>query len=161
MAHVVERCLAVDRDHRWQSARDLELELEWAVHLEPASVSARKRPWLWIVGVAGMVGAVAGAGVFWVMRPNHAAQFVEAGMRFRMPVPADIRLATGETFSFFPNGKTLIYMASQADEGVRLWAQSLDALEPRALPGTEITGGNAPSFWSPDSKFGHLIPVEN
>ena len=30
LAHVVERCLAEDPDLRWQSARDLKAELEWA-----------------------------------------------------------------------------------------------------------------------------------
>src|SRR5205085_3843518 len=35
----------------------------------------------------------------------------------------------------------------------RLWAHSLDSLEPRVLSGTETTGGDPPVFWSPDSKF--------
>ncbi len=34
LAHMIERCLAPDPDDRWQSARDVKSELEWATHTD-------------------------------------------------------------------------------------------------------------------------------
>ena len=42
LAHVVERCLALDPDDRWQSARDVKSELEWAARAAVAPVSAEQ-----------------------------------------------------------------------------------------------------------------------
>ena len=64
-----------------------------------------------------------------------------------------MKLAESESFSLSPDGKTLAYPASDTDQVLRIWVQSLDALEPRLLPGTEIHGGGPPPIWSPDSKF--------
>lgn len=51
-ARLVRKCLAKDPDDRWQSAIDLRDELLWiasgdAEPVPAATVSARKRPWLW------------------------------------------------------------------------------------------------------------------
>ena len=42
-AHVVERCLEIDPDCRWQSARDVKLELDWGGRSSPAAPMAAVR----------------------------------------------------------------------------------------------------------------------
>ena len=72
--------------------------------------------------------------------------------RFRIVVPEGMKLTESQTFSLSPDGRTLVYLATAAGGPLRLWAQSLDSLEPRLLPGTESLGGDPQTFWSPDSK---------
>jgi Tol biopolymer transport system component/DNA-binding winged helix-turn-helix (wHTH) protein len=72
-------------------------------------------------------------------------------VRYRVPIPEGMQLSPSQTFSLSPDGTTLVYLASGPDSHLRLWAQSLDSLEPRVLPGTDsLDDPNA--FWSPDSK---------
>ena len=71
LAHVVERCLAHDPDSRWQTARDVKAELEWAakedVLATPESVP-RRAFFPWIAGAAALAGG-SGFGA-WVWRGN-------------------------------------------------------------------------------------------
>jgi len=73
-------------------------------------------------------------------------------VRFRVAIPEGMQLSGSQTFSLSPDGRKLVYLARAAGGPLRLWAQSLDSLEPRVLPGAD-TGSDAPVFWSPDSKF--------
>jgi len=70
-AHVVERCLTREPENRWQTARDVKAELEWAVlasNTQPVSAEAivksshRRLAWL---GVAGAVVTASLAGFAW------------------------------------------------------------------------------------------------
>ena len=74
-------------------------------------------------------------------------------MRFRIAIPEGIKLSESQNFRLSPDGKTLVYLALGKDGVARLWAQPLDSLEPRFLRGTEISGGDPPVFFSPDSKY--------
>jgi serine/threonine protein kinase/Tol biopolymer transport system component len=57
-AHVVERCLEKDREKRWQSARDIQLELEFQARGIPETpVKTTRRTFLW--ATAAVTGAVA------------------------------------------------------------------------------------------------------
>src|SRR6202008_2229146 len=44
LSHVIERCLAVDPDARWQSARDVAAELQWAGRTPVAPAEAAPAP---------------------------------------------------------------------------------------------------------------------
>jgi Tol biopolymer transport system component/DNA-binding winged helix-turn-helix (wHTH) protein len=72
-------------------------------------------------------------------------------VRFRMPIPQGMTLGESQTFALSPDGRTLIYTASK-DGRPRLWAQSLDELEPRAISDPGL-GSDAPPTWSPESKY--------
>jgi Tol biopolymer transport system component len=85
-------------------------------------------------------------------------------VRFRIPIPEGMTLAESQTFALSPDGRILIYTASK-DGRPRLWAQSLDELEPRALSDPGL-GSDAPPTWSPDSKhlavdgYGKLLKMD-
>jgi eukaryotic-like serine/threonine-protein kinase len=74
-------------------------------------------------------------------------------VRVRVAIPEGMELSGSQTFSLSPDGRTLIYHA-RTDRGspFRLWAQSLDSLEPRAIADAD-SYSDSPVFWSPDSKF--------
>ncbi len=115
----------------------------------------RHRSWPKWVGVG--FGTALLALAFWIGRTSRALDAPGAGERgrilFQMSIPERLELSSSQTFSLSPDGRTLVYLARSAGESFRLWAQSLDQLEPDPLPGTEVTGGDPPVFWSPDSKF--------
>jgi Tol biopolymer transport system component/predicted Ser/Thr protein kinase len=62
--HLVARCLAKDPEQRWQSARDMLLELKWAVE-RPGGIRSRaphsRRPLAWAVGAALVTGLAVAA----------------------------------------------------------------------------------------------------
>jgi Tol biopolymer transport system component/DNA-binding winged helix-turn-helix (wHTH) protein len=83
--------------------------------------------------------------------PSRTPAVTPQAVRFRVAVPETLRLSGSETFSLSPDGSTLVYHAVGSDGVQRLWAQRLNSLEPRVLPGTESID-DSPAFWSPDSK---------
>jgi serine/threonine protein kinase len=88
---IVRRCLAKSPDDRWQSAGDLQNDLEWITETGskagvPAPVAARRRnrerlAWI-MAGVAGMLLLAASTAAFMLRKPHEP---VEA--RFQIPVP--------------------------------------------------------------------------
>ena len=73
-------------------------------------------------------------------------------VRFRMTIPEGMSLSGSQTFSLSPDGRTLVYLANAIGNGLLLWTQSLDSIEPRVLTNPH-SPSDAPVFWSPDSKF--------
>jgi len=156
--HIVERCLAKDPDERWQTARDLKLELEWVATGGVRTITARRftrrryvRPLVVLAATAALV--VAGAFGFSRFRqpPPQAIRFSIA------PPPGSViaRGVTGTRLAISPDGRHIAFVATTG--GVdRLWVQSLDSLTPRPL----ADGAESP-FWSPDSRFvGFFAPGE-
>ena len=63
------------------------------------------------------------------------------------------RLAESGSFSISPDGRRLVYAAEGADGVLRLWARTMNTLQPVPLPGTEVFTIFPPPVWSPDSRF--------
>jgi len=77
--------------------------------------------------------------------PREAAPAEPVAVRFQIPAPGG---TPAEMFKLSPDGRTIAFVAP--DSGVnRIWLRSLDALDARALPGTD--GATYP-FWSPNSE---------
>jgi eukaryotic-like serine/threonine-protein kinase len=148
MDHAIRRCLAKDREERWQTARDLAGELKWireggsqAAALAPVAAGMRK--WLtWLPWV--LCGLLAGsliAGALWWRSKNT----VESPAYFSaaLPFPAvDVEMA--------PDGHTVAVVGfSEADRTNVLWLYAVGDQQARKLPQTE--GARFP-FWSPDGK---------
>jgi Tol biopolymer transport system component len=152
--HVLKRCLAKDPDQRWQTARDVMLELESVNDVATASpgkkrlsVSSRRERVAWFVAAALaliLVGALA-------LRPQRG---VAEPLVSRMSVVAP----EGTTFiggyaapylALSPDGRRLAIVPTLVGTPPMLWVRDLDSLVSRALTGTE---GVTFPFWSPDGR---------
>jgi eukaryotic-like serine/threonine-protein kinase len=147
--HVVMRCLAKDRDERWQSAADVMRELRWA--LEPGSAVTTRvrqsRTWAWAAVAAVLIGVAGG----WIAGHTRPRRPDERVMQFHIEPPVGGQFVFGATtggIALSPDGKTVAYVAS-VDGKNALWVRPLDRAASRMLPGTE---GAAFPFWSPDSR---------
>ena len=148
---VVKTCLAKDSDDRWQSARDVALQLRDVSGVEAGMYSARPRK----VGASILIGvlilALAGlsALVFLSRRPSVEREPVS----FSVPPPTGAPFESSLVQTFFsvsPDGRSLAFVARNASGQDVLWLRPMRALSARSLPGTE---GAAAPFWSPDSRW--------
>ena len=152
---VVSICLAKAPDDRWQTARDVALQLE-GIRREPAAAepaaarpAGRARAVIvpWLVAAAGVAVAIFGLMSGW--RPAGRPMPMQS---FLVPPP-------NTTFHVFgagvagvavsPDGHRVAFGTREADGSSRLWIRELSALDPYPLPGTE---GALFPFWSPDSR---------
>jgi Tol biopolymer transport system component/predicted Ser/Thr protein kinase len=150
---VVVRCLAKDADDRWQSARDIKLQLAGITESPstpgpPAAMPIQSRERIaWAVGALALLGLAVAAGVLASRRAPAAS--LQAAQFVILP-PENARFANDVSgHAIAPDGRQLVFGAARADGARLLWVRPLDSLTARPLPGTE--DGNAP-FWSPDSK---------
>lgn len=151
--HIVRRCLAKDADDRWQSARDLALELKSISSGDPSAQSSgavlpltrkknRGELLAWSFVVLAAIGAL---GVFFSRRPEAAAP---ASPVFSSIIPPagtsfEIEGDMGTQPALSPDGSSLIFGA-----GGELWLRSLRTGSEHILAGAH--GAQNP-FWSPDS----------
>ena len=147
---IITRCLAKDPEDRWQSARDVAAELKWVSQGGsqaglPVMVSHRRRTrekLAW--GAAGLAALTATAfAIAWVRRAPEPLPLV----RFQLVLPPTLQNASPPMIS--PDGRNIAFAADNGGQRM-VWIRSMDALEPRALPGTQ---GVYRPFWSPDSRF--------
>jgi DNA-binding winged helix-turn-helix (wHTH) protein/Tol biopolymer transport system component len=71
-------------------------------------------------------------------------------IRFEIWPPDKTTFAAPAQLAISPDGRTLAFIALEADGEWLLWVRSLDAAVARPLPGTE---GAGQPFWSPDSDW--------
>jgi Tol biopolymer transport system component len=146
---VVRRCLAKDPDRRWQSARDVALELEEVPEKgeAPSVEAARARPrgrgaagWIAAALLLALVGVV-------VLERRSRVSAPAAKLRFALPPPTGASIQGMLALS--PDGRSLAFVATTPDGRDLLFLRPLDALEARPLDGTEEA---AYPFWSPDGR---------
>ncbi len=144
-----KRCLAKDPDDRWQSARDLLLELKWvavagsAAEL-PATGRARHPSRERLAWVAAVLVLAASLGLALVRLQQPPSQSRPARFSALLPEKAASVLARVS-----PDGRYLSFTAIFGGQ-TQLWLRPLGSLEARPLAGTE---GALFHFWSPDSRF--------
>jgi Tol biopolymer transport system component/predicted Ser/Thr protein kinase len=143
---VLKRCLEKDPEKRWQSARDLEAELEWIGNTpEPgkaAPLPSRFGALAW--GVAAVLLVLAAWGWYRATRPAEEPPVIKMSV-----LPPEKSALLDDIPAVSPDGQRLAFTA-RLDGNTSLWVRDLGSLEARALPGTE--GASLP-FWSPDSRF--------
>jgi serine/threonine protein kinase len=144
--HVLRRCLEKDRERRWQSIRDVTGELRWMVAhpiAAPVAAAPAARPSrIWPAAIALGLGLAAVAAVAGgrALRGRTASSDLP-GLRFEIATaPTD-----DPSMALSPDGTQIAFVANQ-DRVPVLWVHSLDAVDNRALAGTE--DASAP-FWSP------------
>jgi eukaryotic-like serine/threonine-protein kinase len=151
LERLIRSCLAKDPANRFQSARDIALQLQWIGEAgsaagAPAVVVARRKSRervSWAISSLLFVAAVA-LGIGFVLRAPKALSPV----RFQFVLPEGMSVVQAPRIS--PDGKNLAFCAAGADGRSRIWIRPLAALDPRSVPGTE--GANFRPFWAPDSR---------
>jgi Tol biopolymer transport system component len=146
--HAIHRCLAKGPEDRWQSARDLAVELKWmgeSVTQTAAPTQAMERrkslgPVAWVA--CGALAAGLLSSVFWLRRPSPLAET----MHFSAPFGFAAR-----ELAVAPNGHTVAVVGGdEAGRKNALWLYEVGSRGVRSLPDT--SGASFP-FWSPDGKF--------
>jgi serine/threonine protein kinase/dipeptidyl aminopeptidase/acylaminoacyl peptidase len=149
LERLVRQCLAKIPDERWQSMRDVELELEWIQHASPetmTAVTARKPSVLpWSLAAFAAVVAVALAVARNPFTEDPASNTEAFSARFEVPTPLTRDPAS---FALSADGKQLVFAAF--NEGVsRLWLRRLDQFAAQPLAGTD---NGVDPFWAPDGQ---------
>jgi eukaryotic-like serine/threonine-protein kinase len=159
LERVVGRCLAKDPEDRWQTARDVTVELQWASEHDleapvappvEAVTVAKPSPLTkiaWGVAAVSLLAAIGLAAVFF-LRPSEVAR----------PIRSQILQPEKTLFAFdgtvgspqlSPDGTRLVFPATDASGKEALWVRPLDSLSAQRMEGTD---GAAYPFWSPDSR---------
>jgi eukaryotic-like serine/threonine-protein kinase len=155
--HVVSRCLAKDRDERWQTASDLKRELEWIAQslrgsiaaLSPApatSLSSWRRA---AYGASVVAIALATASGYLLTRPAQTSAGAVNVRRVRVSIapPADARFSSVQV-ALSPDGTRAAYIAL-AGQQRQLWVYSVASGESHLVAASQ----NATfPFWSADSE---------
>jgi serine/threonine protein kinase len=152
---IVRICLAKDPEDRWQTARDVSLQLREigrdrehpdTVTARPArSKISRTLPWA-VVLVALGIGALLGRAAL----PKDATPRV---VRSTILPPPNTEFhfldANSGPPAVSPDGTRIAFAARNLDDQILLWVRRLDSLDAFAIPGSS---GAAFPFWSPDGK---------
>jgi len=153
--HVIRRALAKHPDDRWQTARDMMLELRWLKDGRPAvsptkSSGWRGPRWLALGAAAAAIAMIAGALGWWAgVRQTPSAD--QPLIAFTIAAPPGMVLPQGHgNMAVSPDGRKVAFIAGPKDGTQYLWWQSLDWPVAHMLLGTEDC--HAP-FWSPDSNW--------
>jgi Tol biopolymer transport system component len=150
--HIVRRALAKDPDERWQTARDLWLELRTATSsradevgvLRVGAAKPDRRGWILSAVLAlALAAAVVPAIVSLRTPPPLPAREIQ----FEIPAGSD--LGNPAYLAISPDGRRVAYTAPGRDGRLALWVRPLESLTAQLLPDTEEAG---PAEWSPDGR---------
>jgi eukaryotic-like serine/threonine-protein kinase len=156
--HVVSRCLAKERDERWQTASDLMRELKWVAEQGPeppagagVAASQKLRSWRLAACLVSLVAVVLALVVAYLAL-ERASRQGEVGTRV-LPILVSVRPPenthlTGVQFALSPDGTRLAFVVL-AGQARQLWLYSLASGESHAIAGADDV--HFP-FWSPDGQ---------
>jgi predicted Ser/Thr protein kinase len=147
LAHVIDRCLAKEPEDRWQTARDLKAELEWAPPDAERVISASRHSRVpWVVAAALAVGLLGVSLVAWrATRPLERPL-----MRFSVDLGPDAVEGPFITAAISPDGTRLAFLARGPGGKQQLATRLLDQAQATQLAGTENA---ADPFFSPDGQW--------
>jgi Tol biopolymer transport system component len=145
---LLERCLQKDAAQRFRDLGDARFVIEDASVAEAgagAPKAERRAPWLMPTTVVAVAIAI-GAGAFAAYSRLRAPV---APPVIRMSIAAPGRVTPQLSAAISPDGRNVAFVSTDSSGQSLLWVRTLDALEARALPGTEHA---AHPFWSPDGR---------
>jgi Tol biopolymer transport system component len=148
---IAMRCLEKDPEDRYQTARDVLLELKWVSEAGSragvaAPVAARRKSRERIAWALAGVGLVAALVLGTFALQNRRAP--PDPIRFFVSVPVGVTFI--DTPKISPDGRYIAFSAVDTTGVSRIWLRALGSLGAEPIPGTE--GAGRP-FWSADSRF--------
>jgi serine/threonine protein kinase len=154
LTHVIERCLEPEPENRWQSARDVKAELEWAAKPWQApgvETIGKRRLWPWIL-LSSALALVAGVAVWASWRHDPTRQIGEPLVRIDADLGTGVSLFTenGPALALSSDGTRVAFSSRTDDGSMRLYWRRLDQATATLLPGTE--SGFSP-FFSPNGEY--------
>ena len=155
LEHIVQTCLAKDPQDRWQSAHDINCELQWIVQSEQtakAGFDTTKRSWLrrhgaWLSAAALLIAAVIG---YWVsnLRTQTASG---SAVHFTVQIPPETPLEDSYPgLAVSPDGIHIVSIVKTPTGNYKLYIHHLDGSAPKMMPAPSM--GTA-SFFSPDGRW--------
>jgi serine/threonine-protein kinase len=154
--HLIRKCLAKDRDERWQTAADVSIALSWILEggssagLPPTVVRRRDHRRALLAGALGLgVGAAAAAGAAWAWRrpaPAPSRPPLRLGLDL---VPPALVSGADRALALSPDGTRIAYVTGSREDH-RLAVRLLSQPQSLVLEGTE---GAAHPFFSPDGRW--------
>jgi eukaryotic-like serine/threonine-protein kinase len=144
---VLRRCLEKDVNHRLHDAADARMLIE-APPVDRAIATARLSWLAWIVAGVLFLALALIAFIHFREKPIVSAEMVQ----LQITLPDTVNVAPRPAFALSPDGRHLVFGASDSDGLNRLWIRNLDSLEAQPLPGSDLKY-STPFFWSPDSRF--------
>jgi serine/threonine protein kinase len=144
------KCLDKDPDARYQSAKELAVDLRRLPYDTTAQVVAR-RPQSRHGARVMLIATILGVVVVSVALLLHWRSPSLRTTRLNLALPAGYWIGGNiRAVAISPDGETLVYGAVAADSEARLYSRRLDDWTARAIPGTE--GAHDP-FFSPDGQW--------
>jgi Tol biopolymer transport system component len=150
---VLNRCLVIDRDERWQTARDLAESLRWAALRETSAPSPETHRRLAKILLPCFTGAaVLALGLaFYVVSKTPVPS---ALVRYSIPLPPHTSYAdyTTPMLSYpvvSPDGEKIAITLTSSDQSRVVWLYQMETGGFRPLRGTD---GAFDITWSPDSR---------
>jgi Tol biopolymer transport system component len=149
---LVRTCMAADPDERWQSARDVQLQLrvigaEPTADAAPAMPDRRRGRWVpWAVTAAALVVAAAVT-----LRPARVVSRATT-IRFLQPPPpggAFYDNFENVPLSLAPDGSKMAFVAADAGGVRRIWVREWPAVDAQPVADTD---GATSVTWSPDGR---------
>ncbi len=140
-AHIVERCLEKDPEDRWQSARDLQLELDYAARALPVvSAAPSKLRWWWLAFACMVVLLVLAAFQFSRGAPELSV----------LPLTSYPGSETGPSFS--PDGSRVAFSwDGPREENRDIYVRQIGPGNPIRL--TSDPADDVSPRWSPDGNW--------
>ena len=151
--HVIRRALAKHPEERWQTARDLMLELRWILEGQPrgvadVTVAPPRRSAAATAMLATVMFVVGGIGGWLARRPPTAVP--ASASVFTITAPEGTRLLPGYgLLAIAPDGRRISFFAGPEAGQERIWIRDLATTVATPFPGTE---GGVNAFWSPDGE---------
>lgn len=147
---LVRTCLDKDPERRWQSARDVALQLEsiaTETPMRPAAPAARRSvEWL---GWAAAIVATVVAG--WALSRPRPEASVPGRFALEIGPPPGSQFnydVESVRYALSPDGRQVIFLATDSTAR-RLWRRDVGSTESTPIAGTE---GATSVFWSPDGR---------